>query len=90
MQKILDLILKSFKDEKSRLIFMASTLIIYILWNELRSSENSNTAFVLQQLNECNEAHRRCEEKLDRFAEYMRIQINDANKKIESLEKIIE
>lgn len=90
MQKILDLILKAFKDEKSRLIFMGSTLIIYILWNELKSENKLNDAFVMEQLKECKEAHKRCEDKLDQFAEYMKKQINDANNKIENLEKIVD
>ncbi|MBK9258103.1 MAG: hypothetical protein IPM42_22185 [Saprospiraceae bacterium] len=90
MQKILDLILKAFKDEKSRLIFMGSTLIIYILWNEWRAENKLNDAFVMEQLKECKEAHKRCEMKLDQFAEYMISQIESANIKIENLENIIE
>lgn len=89
MQKILDIILKAFKDEKSRLIFMGSTLIIYILWSEWRSENKLNDAFVMEQLRECKEAHNRCEAKLDQFEQYMRDQINSANNKIHNLEKIV-
>lgn len=90
MQKIIEILLKAFKDEKSRLIFMSATFIIYILWNEWRAENKLNEAFVMEQLRECKEAHRRCELKLDQFAEYMREQINSANNKIENLENIIE
>lgn len=69
---------------------MSATFIIYILWNEWRAENKFNDAFVMEQLRECKEAHNRCEAKLDQFAEYMRKQIDNANNKIEKLEKIME
>lgn len=90
MQKIFDAISKAFKDEKSRLIFMCFTLVIYILWSEWRSENKLNDAFVMEQLRECKESHKRCEEKLDQFSAYMRSQIDVANHKIQTLEKILQ
>lgn len=89
MQKIIEILLKAFKDEKSRLIFMSATFIIYILWNEWRAENKFNDAFVMEQLKECKESHKRCEQKLDQFEQYMRDQINSANNKIHNLEKIV-
>jgi hypothetical protein len=90
MNKVLELLGRAFKDEKTRLLFMASTFAIYILWTEWREEETKGSAFVLEQLKECKEAHLRCEAKMDQFAEYMRQQMGAANEKIRNLENIVE
>lgn len=90
MQKIIDQILSTFKDVKTRLIVLCSITIIYILWNEWRIDYKLSDEFIKEQLRECKETNKRCEVKLDQFTQYMQQNIDVANFKIKELEKTIE